>query len=557
MRVIRNFDVSSYYPSLMIVNGYVSRNIPSFDLFSSIYHKRIEAKRNGDKTTANALKLVLNSTYGATLDKFNPLYDALPARSVCISGQLYLLELAEHLHCDIPMLRIVELNTDGLAIEFDDSQYPEIKAIVDEWQTRTGFDLEEEVIKQYYAKDVNNYVEVGEDGEVKLKGGYLVRGIAPAGAFNINNNACIIAKAITEYFVHGTPVETTINEATDIFDFQLIAKAGSKYRAVYQLVEGQKVFVQKVNRVYATSDTRYGRLYKIKADTGQEAMIESLPDHCLIDNSAVNSPGHTTLSQIDRRFYIEVAKKRVQDFIGTKETDSMAESKKPMNVWEKLMKARTLFAAEGIKKSGTHIKLEFMYYELQDIVPVAQPIFEKLGLAPIVNVNKDFASMQIVNIENTEECLMFCIPTATWEGNKGVNPLQAMGASVTYYRRYLYMLALDICENDSIDGTNSLQDSKPENANPKPAVVTPQTRIAIKQDLTANNGSADSLQLEQVVKAVSRLRAALNGSPRATEIEDWLSQVESRTEGFAKMDRGNCEALILKIQQLQSEVTNG
>ena len=29
--------------------------------------------------------------------------------------------------------------------------------------------------------------------------------------------------------------------------------------------------------------------------------------------------------------------------------------------------------------------------------------------------------------------------------------MQALGSSITYMRRYLYMIALDICESDSID----------------------------------------------------------------------------------------------------------
>lgn len=67
----------------------------------------------------------------------------------------------------------------------------------------------------------------------KAKGGYLVKGIAPAGAFNINNSCVIVATALKEFFVNGTPVEDTINSCDDIFQFQIIAKAGAKYREAY------------------------------------------------------------------------------------------------------------------------------------------------------------------------------------------------------------------------------------------------------------------------------------------------------------------------------------
>ena len=215
---------------------------------------------------------------------------------------------------DCQTLRIVQLNTDGIMVEFDDSEYPKVKALADEWQGRTGFELEEDPpIVMLAQKDVNNYIEVQAGGKTKLKGGYLVRGPSDAGAWKINNNACVVARAIAEYFLHGTDPADTINAETDILQFQQIAKAGAKYKEAYHLVDGRKVPVQKVNRVYATTDERYGRLYKVKADTDGEAKIDSLPEHCLIDNE-----GTADISMIDRSFYIDMARKRINDFKGIK-----------------------------------------------------------------------------------------------------------------------------------------------------------------------------------------------------------------------------------------------
>lgn len=119
-RTIRNKDVASYYPHQMILNGYCSRNIPSPDVYAATIERRVKAKKAGDKATANALKLVLNTTYGAMLNKYNDLYDPLMGRSVCISGQLQLLEMAVHLIQDCPTLKIIQLNTDGIMVSLDD-----------------------------------------------------------------------------------------------------------------------------------------------------------------------------------------------------------------------------------------------------------------------------------------------------------------------------------------------------------------------------------------------------------------------------------------------------
>lgn len=242
----------------------------------------MRAKASGDKATANALKLVVNTAYGALLNKYNDLFDPLMGRSVCITGQLFLLELAEHLYADIPGLKIVQLNTDGIMVECDKADLDKRMRFAMR-QSRTGFELEEDSVVKIAQKDVNNYIEVQPSGKSKAKGGYLVKGISTVGAFNINNSCCIVATALKEYFVNGVPVEDTINGCDDIFQFQIVAKAGAKYREAYHIVDGVKEPVQKVNRVYATANDRYGKLFKVKAEDDSTAKIEMLPEHCIIE----------------------------------------------------------------------------------------------------------------------------------------------------------------------------------------------------------------------------------------------------------------------------------
>ena len=297
----------------MTLMGYTSRNIPSPDVYAATIERRVKAKRAGDKATANALKLVLNTTYGAMLNRYNPLYDPLMGRSVCISGQLFLLELANHLVTDCKTLKVIQLNTDGIMVSFDEDEYQKVLEITGEWQERTGFELEEDTVKSICQKDVNNYVEVPFEGEPKIKGGVLVRGIAPAGAFNINNNACVVAKAVKDYLAYGVPVEDTIMSCDRLLDFQLVAKAGSKYGDALHEVDGQMEVVQRVNRVYATEDHRYGTLYKIHLGTGNPVKIAGLPAKCVVDND-----NHLTIDVVDRDWYIRQAKKYVRDFLGEK-----------------------------------------------------------------------------------------------------------------------------------------------------------------------------------------------------------------------------------------------
>lgn len=553
-RVIRNKDVASYYPHLMTLCGYTSRNIPSAEVFENVLDTRMKAKASGDKATANALKLVVNTTYGALLNKYNDLFDPLMGRSVCITGQLFLLELAQHLYRDIPGLKIVQLNTDGIMVECDRADLEKLDEICDEWQARTGFELEEDSVSKIAQKDVNNYVEVQPNGKSKAKGGYLVKGISTAGAFNINNSCCIVATALKEYFVNGIPVEETINGCDDIFQFQIIAKAGAKYREAYHLVDGVKEPVQKVNRVYATADERYGKLFKVKAEDESTAKIEMLPEHCIIDND-----NRLSITDVDKTFYIEMAKKRINDFLGVKPEKKtkggrkkMATAKKTetpdttaMNVYQKLLKARAMFLEADVKKTGKNMHLSFKYFELEDIVPTATRIFGEVGIVPLVNFTADTATMTIVNTDNPEETVTFVspfnqiAPIVSNTGKQATNEMMALGSSITYMRRYLYMIALDICESDGIDANAGVP--APAAPAPKAPPATPEQRQEVKQELTAPADNATALQIKGLKAVLKKLKDA---DPTK---EEMIAQIAVQTKGFTEISKSDCEALINRI----------
>lgn len=551
-RGIWNEDVGSYYPHLCTINGYTSRNIPSPQIYEDILERRMKAKAAGDKHTANALKLVCNTTYGCLLNQYNDLYDPLMGRSVCISGQLYLLELAEHCYQEIKGLRIVQLNTDGIMVECDKKDYDTLTAICAEWQSRTGFDLEEDTVVKIAQKDVNNYVEVQPGGKAKAKGGYLVKGIAPAGAFNINNSCVIVATALKEFFVNGTPAEDTINGCDDIFQFQIIAKAGAKYKETYHVVDGVKEPVQKVNRVYATADERYGKIYKVKSEDDSTAKIEMLPEHCIIDND-----NQLSISDVDKSFYIDMARKRVNDYMGIKPEKTNKTRRKKMatttkttktaNVYQRLLMARSKFLDANVEKSGKNMHLSFKYFELEDIVPTAIRIFNEVGLISVVNFTPDVATMEIINTENPDESVSFVAPfnqiapIVSNTGKQATNEMQALGSSITYMRRYLYMIALDICESDSIDANLGKGETASAPAAEKKAPATPEQRQEVKENLTAPADNASALQIKGLKAVLKKLKDA---DPSK---EEMIANIAVQTKGFTEISKSDCETLIQKI----------
>lgn len=577
-RVIQNRDVSSLYPSLIEGYNYLSRNVPNPQLFYDIRKDRIRAKHEGDKQTATDLKLPLNTVSGAQENKYNDLYDPLPTRSLRISGQLFLTMLTMQLLNTCKTIKLLNLNTDGLMYSIDKSELHIVDEIASAWEKRTGFELETDDIAKVWLKDVNNLLFIDTKGKVKTVGGYLNYGISVKGAWAINNNATIVKKAIVDYFTKGTEVEITIGECNDLFQFQLIAKAGSKYKEAYHLVDGKQEPVQKVNRVYATTDERYGKLFKVKAENDSTAKIESLPEHCIIDND-----NKLTIESVDKSWYIELAKKRINDFLGIKqiknkkEKNKMATSTtKTLNVYQKLLKARTMFLASNTQKSGKNIQLAFKYFELDDIVPVATKIFEEIGLISLVSFEGEKAEMRILNTDAPEETVSFIAPFAALEpivsntGKKATNEMQALGSSITYMRRYLYMIALDICEPDEIDNgmkmdvptipplaIGGIPTVTPTIATPSPVaapVTKPTTPAPINlapttdKPLTNADGNASEIQIKQLKEVLKNLKAA---DPSKEEL---IAKIAVETKSFTVISKADCEALTVKVGEMLKEV---
>jgi hypothetical protein len=324
----------------------------------------------------------------------------------------------------------------------------------------------------------------------------------------------------------------------------MIAKAGVKYREAYHMVDGQKVPVQKVNRIYATKDPRYGKLFKVKAENDSEAKIEMLPEHCIIDND-----NHLSITDVDKQFYIDMAKKRINDFMGIKPEKKGRKSKmanaNPKNVYQKLLEARVLFMEEDVKKSGKNMKMSYKYFELQDIVPVATPIFQKVGLLPVTTFTDDVAMMTLIDVDNPSDCINFTSPMreiepiiSTKTGGEVTNAIQRLGSVETYQRRYLYMIALDIVESDAIEAATG--DNPPPA--PKPvATVTPQQRQEVAKNLTDPEGNATELQIKGLKVAMAKLLEVDSTK------EDFIAQIALQTDGLTKISKADCEKLVQAI----------
>lgn len=126
------------------------------------------------------------------------------------------------------------------------------------------------------------------------------------------------------------------------------------------------------------------------------------------------------------------------------------------SVMKKLQQARLKWLEEPRKKSKYNNFQKYNYFVLKDILPPVNKIFNELKLYSHYNLYKDHAALVISDIE-TGDTLKFKIPVQHIE-----NPtMQQIGAINTYSKRYLYMNALEIEEEeDGIDSTDQEEEEE-------------------------------------------------------------------------------------------------
>lgn len=129
-----------------------------------------------------------------------------------------------------------------------------------------------------------------------------------------------------------------------------------------------------------------------------------------------------------------------------------------MNVFEKLSEARVRLQDIKLNKSGKNPYAGFKYFELADFLPLVNKIFLELKLCSSLKIQEDIAVLKIFNAEtNQEDCIEFSCPfnvpeaKVNKEGKAILDKMQCVGAAITYVRRYLHMMALEIVESDLLD----------------------------------------------------------------------------------------------------------
>ena len=304
--LILHVDVASYYPSLMIFHNLLTRASKKPERFKEIYDLRLKLKREGKKAEQAPLKIVLNGTFGICKDKNNKAYDPRTASSICINGQLLLLDLLEKLE-DVPTFELIQSNTDGLIIKINRQYFDVVDDVCYEWEQRTKMTLEFDYIKEIWQKDVNNYVFVDLDGEIERKGAYVKK------LTSIDNDLPIVNKAILDYMLHRIPPEKTIRQCNDLIMFQKICKLTSKFAYV---THNGKDYTNKCYRIFASKRTTDGSVNKVKYVSPTNDLsfhkFANTSEHSFIENGDITTA--SVPERLNKQWYIDLVYERLEQY---------------------------------------------------------------------------------------------------------------------------------------------------------------------------------------------------------------------------------------------------
>lgn len=322
-------DVTAYYPSQQKEYKFGYRVMDNPENFEFIHGSNIKFKKAGDKKARQPFKIMDNAISGQMKRKSSALYDPMSNNSICINGQMLLLDLVEHLE---PYVDLIQNNTDGLVIKVRDydRDFDLIDDIVWEWEERTGMrmDFDTFLDGEIFQKDVNNYMLIDHDtGAMKVKGEYLKK------LGELDYDLPIVNKAIVDYMSKNIPVEQTIMECDLLKEFQMVRKISSKYTSIlhggywetYKQINpksgrmktfkrftgNRKRLNEKCVRIFASLNKNDGGVWKVKGENKIEKMEDS-PEHAFIFNDEVNDAKCPI--NLDKQWYISLANRRLKGF---------------------------------------------------------------------------------------------------------------------------------------------------------------------------------------------------------------------------------------------------
>ena len=183
-----------------------------------------------------------------------------------------------------------------------------------------------------------------------------------------------------------------------------------------------------------------------------------------------------------------------------------------MSVYKKLQGARHELSKANLKKTGHNSYGGWFYYELGDFIPTIHKLFDAAGLCGVVTFG-EVATLTIYDADS-EGKIEFSTPIVYAEAAKG-QPIQMLGSTHTYLRRYLWLMAMELVEADAVDAEKQEEKSEPVKVVPKkpPAKMEGKNTGEWKLTITANENCSTEEWIDLVKTSANlQLQAASSES---------------------------------------------
>ena len=441
MRVLENWDVTSLYPNLVRLYGYSSRSQRDKNAYTDLLDLRMKAKKGLveqeflDKHSVtnddlkNGLKLPLNAYTGTLRASFNKNADFKQGFGICSTGQLLILQLVHDLQ-QVPTLEMVSTNTDACMYTIEEEYCEQAHKVLHDWEKLTGLELEDDKIVKIIMRDVNSYCEIVQIGDNnykinykggEFKGNHNFKWNKETQKFDYSfeddfktNSLTIISEAMLKNLLFDIPVEETINKCDDIFRYQIISHLGSTYEKCIQESPEGDIELQRNNRIYAGKKPS-GIIVKVKYD-GRRDSLANCPPNPIVDNA-----NHCTIDDVNKEWYIKLAKQKLSDFKGVKR---LTEYKKTELV--EMAKNMGIEFDPKIKKDDLIKLIEEKKEERNEVMCMEEKI-----LGPVEEVKPKVTIAKKINAMKKEIMEMdFCLDEAM-PGNLGGREYASIGQ---YYK---------------------------------------------------------------------------------------------------------------------------
>lgn len=188
----------------------------------------------------------------------------------------------------------------------------------------------------------------------------------------------------------------------------------------------------------------------------------------------------------------------------------------------KLNAARKLFHASNPTKTGHNEYANYSYFELSDFLPEALKAFDEVGLNAMISYNTQEATMRITDLE-TGAIDLITVPMSE-ASLKGCHPVQNLGAVITYLRRYLWAIAIELVEPDKVDSSEPTQETVQASRKAAPEVKAPPFKLQEGrpngETFTAHIEAIDESSGEKNGKRWTRHVVRFDNEKRATTFDE-------------------------------------